>query len=34
MKLRARDPALFTALTAVFNLDPSTGALREPGDGA
>ena len=33
-KLRARDPALFTALTAVFNLDPATGALREPIDGA
>ncbi len=29
-KLRARDPALFTALVAVFNLDPSTGALHEP----
>jgi len=33
-KLRARDPALFTALVAVFNLDPSTGTLPEPVDGA
>ncbi len=33
-KLRARDPALFNALAAVFNLDPGTGALREPIDGA
>jgi len=33
-KLRARDPALFTALVAVFNLDPGTGELREPVDGA
>ena len=33
-KLRARDPALFAALTAVFNLDPSTGALCEPLDPA
>jgi len=32
-KLRARDPVLFTALTAVFNLDPATGTLREPIDG-
>jgi Mlc titration factor MtfA (ptsG expression regulator) len=29
-KLRARDPELFAALTAVFNLDPATGALHEP----
>ena len=33
-KLRARDPALFTALSAVFNLDPATGAPCEPIDGA
>ena len=26
-KLRARDPELFAALSAVFNLDPSTGAV-------
>lgn len=29
-RLRARDPELFAALTAVFNLDPATGALLRP----
>jgi len=30
-KLRARDPELFERLTRLFNLDPTTGALREGG---
>ena len=29
-KLRARDPELFAALSAVFNLDPATGAQLHP----
>lgn len=29
-KLRARDPELFERLVELFNLDPSTGALRVP----
>lgn len=29
-KLRARDPELFAALTAVFNLDPATGVPLQP----